>query len=201
MSVRLIVLTAGKWRGKSILVKRLPIVIGQDASCHLRLTNPLVSNRHCALLAREGKVYVRDLKSTNGTFLNGERVVGERELHENDWLRVGPVDFDVHIEGLPSVREPTPLPPPERQGTANEEDVAALLLGIQDEPGPPVKRVALEGPPPEPSASAASPPEKTEDAEPETPKPPPAPRPPADMPTAASALLNRYLRRPSPKKE
>jgi hypothetical protein len=41
---------------------------------------------------------VRDLKSTNGTFLNGRRVEGEVAVHEGDVLRIGSLSFEVQIK-------------------------------------------------------------------------------------------------------
>src|SRR5207302_10961 len=111
MRVRLQVRTPGKWQGKTVEVSRFPFLIGRDPACQLRPASPLVSNRHCAILSRDGQVLIRDLDSTNGTFLNDESVKGERPLGPGDWLRVGPLDFDVAVDGVPGVDRRTPLPP------------------------------------------------------------------------------------------
>jgi predicted component of type VI protein secretion system len=91
-----------------------------------------VSNRHCALLPRGDSVFVRDLGSANGTYLNGQKVTSDRPLHSDDWLRVGPVDLDVRIEASPPVSRPTPLPPTRGAlpGAPDDENVAALLLSM-----------------------------------------------------------------------
>ena len=47
---------------------------------------------------RDGKVYVRDFDSTNGTFVNDQPVKGEVELHHDDKLKIGPLLFAVRIE-------------------------------------------------------------------------------------------------------
>jgi anti-anti-sigma factor len=138
IKLSLLVASPGKWQGKVIPINRWPFLIGRDPVCQLRPASSFVSNRHCALHIRQGKAYVRDLGSTNGTFLNDERVDSDRELEHGDWLRVGPLDFDVALEVTPAVNQPTPLPP-NRGGArqiVNDDDVAALLLAVREEPMP-----------------------------------------------------------------
>ncbi len=66
-----------------------PISIGRSSSNHLVLRSDSVSGHH-ALVFREGdQVLVRDLRSTNGTFLNGQRVTGEVALKPGDVLQLG----------------------------------------------------------------------------------------------------------------
>ncbi len=50
------------------------IVIGRDRSCDIVIDNKLVSKRHAMIQKIKGDYFVTDLKSTNGTFVNGERV-------------------------------------------------------------------------------------------------------------------------------
>jgi ABC-type multidrug transport system ATPase subunit len=65
------------------------LLIGRDPSCDLVLSNPLVSRRHARLERRSGSPVLRDLDSTNGTFVNGERMSGDRELAAGDMVQVG----------------------------------------------------------------------------------------------------------------
>lgn len=67
---------------------------------------------------REGKVFIRDFGSTNGTFVNDEPVEGERELHNDDLLKVGPIEFTVRLEKSASVARPTPAPATRPAGAA-----------------------------------------------------------------------------------
>ncbi len=65
------------------------VVIGRGTACDLALASPAASRRHAEVLPREGDWYVRDLGSTNGTFLNGERLGAERELRPGDAIQIG----------------------------------------------------------------------------------------------------------------
>src|SRR6266480_981071 len=62
----------------------------RDSSCSTLTcpvpSHPYVSHRHCELLAEDDKFVVRDCNSTNGTFINSQRVEGQVELHEGDRL-------------------------------------------------------------------------------------------------------------------
>src|SRR5437764_7404431 len=107
MKFSLLVMTPGKQEGKAIEVKLSQFLIGRDPQCHLRPASPMISKRHCALIQREGKVFVRDFDSTNGTLVNDQPVKGEIELHHDDQLKVGPLLFAVRLEASAAVNRPT----------------------------------------------------------------------------------------------
>lgn len=94
-----LVITQGTQQGKAIPITKTEFVIGRDAQCNLRPASQHVSKKHCALRAKGDRVFVEDFGSTNGTFLNDEPVKGEREIHDGDRLRIGPLDFVVKVEG------------------------------------------------------------------------------------------------------
>src|SRR3954453_16962067 len=102
--------SVGKAAGKVISITVPQFLIGRDPQCHLRPASPIISKRHCALLVKGGKVFVRDFGSTNGTFVNDEPVKGERQLSHDDLLKIGPLSFRVNIEAATPVDKPTPLP-------------------------------------------------------------------------------------------
>lgn len=64
-------------------------VMGRSRDCALPLPSRQASRRHAAVRLEEGTFRVRDLGSTNGTFVNGERVAGERTLAPGDRIAVG----------------------------------------------------------------------------------------------------------------
>jgi pSer/pThr/pTyr-binding forkhead associated (FHA) protein len=94
MDLALLVL-GGRNAGQEIAVRRAPFVIGRDKQCHLRLRCTLVSRRHCAIAIQDGRILIDDLRSTNGTFLNGEEVGVPQELHHGDRLNIGTFEFQV----------------------------------------------------------------------------------------------------------
>lgn len=66
------------------------VCVGRTSDNHLDLPwDPEVGRLHCAFVPYEGGWTVRDLGSRNGTFVNGERIVGERALQAGDEVRVG----------------------------------------------------------------------------------------------------------------
>jgi pSer/pThr/pTyr-binding forkhead associated (FHA) protein len=138
MKLSLEVLTEGKQKGKILPITLSQFLIGRDPQCHLRPASPLISKRHCALLQRDGKVYVRDFDSTNGTFVNEQPVKGEVELKNNDHLKVGPIAFNVVLQTGASVSRPTP-PPPTKPVTATQPTKATDETKIPSKEGAPPK--------------------------------------------------------------
>jgi pSer/pThr/pTyr-binding forkhead associated (FHA) protein len=112
MKLSLLVLTAGKQEGKTLEIKLPQFLVGRDPQCHLRPASALISKRHCVLIQRDEKAFIRDFDSTNGTFVNDEPVKGERELNNGDQLKIGPIEFTVKIEaGAAAPSNKTPAPP------------------------------------------------------------------------------------------
>jgi len=125
MKLSLVVLTTGKQEGKLLPIALPQFLIGRDPQCHLRPASAAISKRHCALIQRDGKVFVRDFDSTNGTFVNDQQIKGEVEVHHDDRLRVGPLSFTVQIEASAPVNRPTPPPPTKKPAMAAAKAPAA----------------------------------------------------------------------------
>jgi hypothetical protein len=87
----------GRHHGKIIPLAMRKFLIGREQDCHLRPNSELVSRHHCALWVDDFSVRVRDLGSTNGTFVNNQRVRGECVLGAGDRIRVGKLDFELLI--------------------------------------------------------------------------------------------------------
>ena len=85
---------------KEVPLRALPVTIGRGEDCKVRIPLASVSRNHCELLIDDDELMVRDLKSSNGTYVNKDRVT-RRELVPGDLLAVGPVVFVVRIDGHP----------------------------------------------------------------------------------------------------
>ncbi|HLY01450.1 MAG TPA: FHA domain-containing protein [Candidatus Cybelea sp.] len=68
---------------------RPPLDIGRSKEAGIALRDPEVSRQHARLSSHGGVVYVEDLRSRNGTFLNGRRVTETIEVREGDEIDVG----------------------------------------------------------------------------------------------------------------
>src|SRR5947209_7266399 len=97
MEVRLVI-EQGKTRKRTFHLSHDEGVIGRQSGCAIRIPSPEVSRRHCVLRVRNGYVTVEDLKSSNGTQLNGEDVKGAQVVRPGDRLRIGPVTFIVEYQ-------------------------------------------------------------------------------------------------------
>lgn len=76
-----------------------PIMIGSGASSHVKLDGDDVSSLHCMLKPRDGKVFVLDLGSDEGTELNGKELTAETALDDGDIVTVGNAKLTVHFGG------------------------------------------------------------------------------------------------------
>ncbi|MEG1296834.1 FHA domain-containing protein, partial [Niameybacter sp.] len=76
------------------------LTIGRNPGYHhwTLLDDPTVSGNHCKIYQREGQIYILDLNSTNGTYINGQRVRGQIKLENHDKLEVGQSAYRIRIE-------------------------------------------------------------------------------------------------------
>ncbi|HXG11482.1 MAG TPA: FHA domain-containing protein [Gemmataceae bacterium] len=212
MKVSLVVLTPGKSEGKIIPITLSQFLIGRDPQCHLRPASASISKRHCAILIRDNKVFVRDFDSTNGTFVNDRQIKGEIELRPDDRLKIGPLLFAIRIEAGAAASKETPppatraTPPPPTKAPVPEagkpstepvddEAVAALLLSV-DEGGPSSGAGAPEIPEGSTVLDRLPIGEEKKEGEAQPAAKKPANPMEGDTSSAARAILQKYMRRP-----
>jgi pSer/pThr/pTyr-binding forkhead associated (FHA) protein len=72
-------------------------VIGRHQDCDVRVDSSRISRRHCCLAVGAQEVAVRDLGSTNGTWVNGQRLEAKGALRHGDELGIGHLRFRLDI--------------------------------------------------------------------------------------------------------
>ena len=73
------------------------IMIGRDKHCDLHLTDETVSAQHAHILFHHGHWWLEDLQSTNGTFLNSEKITIPTVLITGDEIKCGDTLFRIRI--------------------------------------------------------------------------------------------------------
>jgi len=77
-----------------------PLFLGRGANNDIPLPeDEFASARHARIEARRDGVFVEDMGSTNGTFVNGIRLARERRLQQGDVVRVGETDLRYEEDG------------------------------------------------------------------------------------------------------
>jgi pSer/pThr/pTyr-binding forkhead associated (FHA) protein len=123
--------------GREYVIGGPSMVFGRDAGCDVVITDKNVSRRHAEIMATP-KGYVLIDSSTNGTFINGERVEGQRVLSRADVIRIGSDEFRFYAD-----KAPAPAGPPPGAGPA----------GAGARPAAPPPAAHVNPPPPAPAAS------------------------------------------------
>lgn len=152
-----LVIQAGPNPGQRTGLAKDSFIIGRDPGSDLPIQDIEVSRRHARLIAQSGGFVLEDLGSTNGTFVNGERVRTITVLRPGDEIRLGEVvtlRYELDLNTLettpPSVSPPrrSVVPPPP----------TASLPSLEDRPAAPApeRRPAPAAPTPSARSAAAS---------------------------------------------
>ena len=83
--------------GDAIPLLRTPLVLGRRETCDICLQFPNISGKHCELTFKDGIWIVRDLDSTNGVKVNGERVM-KKILHSGDVLSIAKRNYAIQYQ-------------------------------------------------------------------------------------------------------
>ncbi len=137
---------SGSHSGDVISLLRKKFLIGREQDCHLRPNSEMVSRHHCAFSVDDFSVRIRDLGSTNGTLVNGQRIRSEVVLEDGDRIVIGNLDFVIEISGK------------QRPAEDSVVGTATAVLGVQETQANDPIPVAPSQPvtqqiPPQPSAS------------------------------------------------
>src|ERR1700722_10232343 len=123
---KLVVLTQSM-AGRSCDLTAERTTVGRVEDNTFQIAEPSVSSRHCEILLQGSDILIKDLGSTNGTFINGEKIT-EGILKPGQTLKLGNIELKLDVPGAPAsapaASSPTPVAPPKK------EPVKAAVGGI-----------------------------------------------------------------------
>jgi pSer/pThr/pTyr-binding forkhead associated (FHA) protein len=102
---KLVVLSAGM-TGRTHDLQVDKTTIGRVEDNTFQIAEPSVSSHHCEILLRGTDVVVHDLNSTNGTFINGDKVTNEAVLKPNQILRLGQIELRLETDAATPAKKP-----------------------------------------------------------------------------------------------
>lgn len=159
----------GEFTGQELNIER-DMLVGRHQDADILLQSADISRRHAALLLKDQQLWVQDLNSSNGTFINDTRIEQETELHDGDILQFAsfvfsvlapaaetelpeieaePVTANTHDQGMPSIAERAVETPITRDGMPQQVAIpkpAPIPEGVQVQAVPEPQPVALEEP-------------------------------------------------------
>jgi len=124
MNIQLVV-AAGSRAGQTIPIVGNRFVIGRADDCNLKPRSELISRYHCEIFLMDGDVFVRDMGSKNGVFLNDSQITETKELKNGDKITIGPLEFFAHI-----AVDAKPQKPPKVKSVS---DAVARTVALQSE--------------------------------------------------------------------
>jgi len=109
---------------------RLPTVVGRSQNATLKIRSAQISRRHCEIEQFEGELTVRDLGSSNGTYVNGQRISELTFLSPGDELRIGPLTLRAEYEVLATEDRPEGTQDAEAASNATTTPATATPAGL-----------------------------------------------------------------------
>jgi predicted component of type VI protein secretion system len=108
MDVRFVIVSPANRKAEHAV--KLPVVVGRSDEAKFRVQQDSVSRRHCELFIKDDAVFVRDLGSTNGTILDGERIASPvaTRVPPGAQIRVGGIVFRVEYESAAVIARDEP---------------------------------------------------------------------------------------------
>jgi pSer/pThr/pTyr-binding forkhead associated (FHA) protein len=119
-------------------LKKPDIIIGRGEACDLRVPLGSVSRKHCKITI-EPDAIVEDLGSSNGTYVNGQRI-HSHPLEPGDSIQIGPVVFVLQIDGIPPIRDMSPV------RTQSQTVLTSSIDGSHPDSSPTIQTQAIDSP-------------------------------------------------------
>jgi ABC-type multidrug transport system ATPase subunit/pSer/pThr/pTyr-binding forkhead associated (FHA) protein len=122
------IVTKGPQVGKQIPLSKLPITIGRDESVDFPVKMENVSRKHLRVSKGDMGYVIEDLNSSNGTYVNEERIENSRQIKDGDIIALGP-DFEMRVV-IPVVQTGDATifnPPPQKAKEQVKGDATAFM--------------------------------------------------------------------------
>ena len=100
-----LIIDSGDHKGRYFKLAARPLVGGRAPAAEIQVVDPKVSRRHFLVAPQAAGYVVRELRSTNGVWVNDERVAGERALTDGDRIRVGDTNLVFSLNDDPEQRD------------------------------------------------------------------------------------------------
>jgi ABC-type multidrug transport system ATPase subunit len=124
-----LILHEGATPGQEIVLSQEELVIGRVASCDLIIDSPGVSRRHARIFAQDGQYLIEDLGSSNGTFVNHNRLSAPCLLQNGDQIQLGNAVHLTFAASQPAIAE--------TQQVTFQESLGATMVATLKEATPP----------------------------------------------------------------
>jgi serine phosphatase RsbU (regulator of sigma subunit)/pSer/pThr/pTyr-binding forkhead associated (FHA) protein len=121
----------GNNQGQRVPLSPDKSVLGRNPDCQVVIAGTAVSREHAQIVCVQGKFYIEDKQSRNGTFVNNQQINGRTLLHEGDRIKICDALFTFHDGG--PVRPPLPSEPvdePEPDDPESSSTVEATMSGV-----------------------------------------------------------------------
>jgi predicted component of type VI protein secretion system len=129
-------------------------VAGRQEGCQLQVKGSQVSRKHCEFFEQDGVAQVKDLGSSNGTYVNGERIEGQRALRPGDEILIGGIKF--RLDTVTDAARPHETAPPAPVSPPDSDDGAIPFDEDETVQLAPNARPAAHAPAAAPAAAAAA---------------------------------------------
>ena len=133
-----LIMTEGPTAGEIYPIEQDEVVLGRESGVDILIDSPGISRRHARIFVENDQYTLEDLGSSNGTFLNGERLRGRLVLKPGDEIRLGRTVALIYEAEQPQV-DATMLDSQQFQGSATVIEGAPAPMGatlVGEEPGP-----------------------------------------------------------------
>lgn len=125
---------SGSSAGQTYELKVETTTVGRVEDNAFQIADPSVSSHHCEILLKGSEVVIRDLNSTNGSFINGEKI-SEAALKPGQTLRLGQIELRIDDGSpLPAATAPksatAPAPAPSASTKPRQDQTMVVQRGV-----------------------------------------------------------------------